>query len=108
MLGHHLSTSEKSVSARHVYLTETDFGWEIKNDGASDGLLVNGKMQARAVLQDGDEVIVGGTQLKFQSIGEQPLNYAKQAKRASGSNKIIIAAVILVAVAAGLIFSGVI
>lgn len=107
MLGHHLSTSEKSVSARHVYLSETDFGWEIKNDGASDGLLVNGKMQARAVLQDGDEVVVGGTHLKFQSIGEQPLNYAKQAKTGSGINKLIVGIVVLVVIAAGLVFSGV-
>lgn len=108
MLGHHLSTSEKSVSARHVYLSETDIGWEMKNDGASDGLLVNGKMQSRAVLQDGDEVIVGGTQLKFQSVGEQPLNYAKQAKAGSSKSLLIIGAVVLVAIAAGLVFAGII
>ncbi|MGX5202639.1 FHA domain-containing protein [Aliikangiella sp. IMCC44632] len=76
MLGHHLSTSERSVSARHVYLSETDYGWEIRNNGASDGLLVNGKMQSRVVLQDGDEVTVGGTHLKFQCSGNAPLKLA--------------------------------
>ena len=77
MLGHHLSTSEKSVSARHVYLNEIELGWEIVNNGASDGLIINDKMQIRAVLQDGDEIIVGGTKLKFQSEGDIPLNYFK-------------------------------
>ncbi len=89
MLGHHLSTSEKSVSARHVYLNETDLGWEIINNGASDGLLINGKMQIRAVLQDGDEIIVGGTKLKFQSVGDVPLNLSKPKHSKSVSSKII-------------------
>ena len=107
MLGHHLSTSERSVSARHVYLSETDLGWEIKNDGASDGLMINGKMQARAVLQDGDEITVGGTLLKFQSVGAQPLNYTRQIKSSSGRGKIILAIIIIIAaVAAGAYFAG--
>ncbi|MET1255805.1 FHA domain-containing protein [Aliikangiella maris] len=107
MLGHHLSTSEKSVSARHVYLIDTELGWEIKNNGASDGLLVNGKMQSRAVLQDGDEVIVGGTLLKFQSVGDQPLNYASQSVQKSQSNRIAIGVILIGVILAGVYFSGV-
>jgi pSer/pThr/pTyr-binding forkhead associated (FHA) protein len=75
MLGHHLSTSETSVSARHVHLNETDLGWEVVNNGAADGLLINNKMQIRAILQDGDEITVGGTRLKFQSKGDVPRSY---------------------------------
>ncbi len=97
-LGHHLSTSEKSVSARHVYLREIDLGWEIKNDGAADGLLVNDKMQSRVILQDGDELIVGGSLLKFQCIGEQPLNYARPVKE-SGNKTLLIISVFIIAVA---------
>jgi|GEM_PF-2529724 len=108
MLGHHLSTSEKSVSARHVYLNETDLGWEIRNDGASDGLMINGKMQPRAVLQDGDELAVGGTILKFQSIGEQPLNYARQSQSQSSTGKIVMGIVVVVAIVVGLYVAGVI
>lgn len=89
MLGHHLSTSEKSVSARHVYLNESDLGWEVFNNGASDGLLVNDKMQIRAVLQDGDEITVGGTKLKFQAVGDVPLSYFKPGRSKSASSKII-------------------
>lgn len=89
MLGHHLSTSESSVSARHVYLNESDLGWEIVNNGASDGLLINGKMQIRAVLQDGDNITVGGTQLKFQSVGDVPLSYFKPKRKKSISTKLI-------------------
>jgi len=89
MLGHHLSTSEKSVSARHVYLSETDLGWEIINNGASDGLLINGKMQIRAMLHDGDEIIVGGTKLKFQSQDDIPRNYFKPQRSKSSSLKFV-------------------
>ena len=83
LLGHHLSTSEKSVSARHVYLNETDTGWEIVNNGASDGLLVNGRMQIRAVLSDEDDVLVGGIHYKFQSSGKEPKNYFRPTKNNS-------------------------
>ncbi|WP_444995057.1 FHA domain-containing protein [Aliikangiella sp. IMCC44359] len=107
MLGHHLSTSEKSVSARHVYLMGTDLGWEIKNNGASDGLLVNGKMQSRAVLQDGDEIIVGGTLLKFQSVGEQPLNYKTQHQQKKNMTGLVVSGVIVTLLLAGLYFSGI-
>jgi len=95
MLGHHISTSEKSVSARHVHLNEIDLGWEIVNNGASDGLLVNGKMQIRAVLQDGDNITVGGTELKFQSVGETPKNYFTPQNSSSFPLKLIIGIVIL-------------
>ncbi len=107
MLGHHLSTSEQSVSARHVYLQETPLGWEIKNDGASDGLMVNGKMQAKAILQDGDELIVGGTLLKFQSTGDKPLSYRKpQPKKSSGNGLLIMGILVLGIVVAGAVAFG--
>jgi len=107
MLGHHLSTSEKSVSARHVYLNETDVGWEIINNGAADGLMINGKMQARVVLEDGDEIIVGGTLLKFQSVGDRPLNYAKPDNESTSLAKILVYLLIIGVAAAGLFYSGV-
>jgi pSer/pThr/pTyr-binding forkhead associated (FHA) protein len=90
MLGHHLSTSEKSVSARHVYLNETDLGWQVVNNGASDGLLINNKMQIKAILQNEDEITVGGTRLKFQSIGETPKNYFTPRRSKSSVAKVII------------------
>jgi len=107
MLGHHLSTSEKSVSARHVYLSESDLGWEVVNNGASDGLLINGKMQIRAMLHDGDEITVGGTKLKFQSQGEVPQNYYKPQSRKSDLSTfiwlvVIVGVVVAVAYTQGL------
>jgi len=107
LLGHHLSTSEISVSARHVYLNESDLGWEIKNDGAADGLMVNGKMQSRAVLQDKDEITVGGSLLKFQCIGSEPLSYAKPVTKSSDGAKVAIVFGVVVAVAIGVYFSGI-
>jgi len=102
MLGHHLSTSEKSVSARHVHFNETDLGWEIVNNGAADGLLINNKMQIRAVLQDGDEITVGGTKLKFQSIGDTPRNYFRPKGEGKSSS---LKLVITIAILAGLVGS---
>ncbi len=98
MLGHHLSTSETSVSARHVHLNETDLGWEVVNNGAADGLLINNKMQIRAILQDGDEITVGGTRLKFQSKGDVPRIYFVPKRSASRvPKKILIAGIVIVA-----------
>jgi len=107
MLGHHLSTSEKSVSARHVHLNETDLGWEVVNNGASDGLLINNKMQIRAVLQDGDEITVGGTKLKFQSVGDTPRDYFTPTRgKKSSSVKIILTIVMLVGLTGSAYFLG--
>lgn len=92
LLGHHLSTSEQSVSARHVYLNQTETGWEIVNNGASDGLLINGRMQIRAVLSDEDEVTVGGIRFKFQSSGIHPKDYFKPKKN---NSKFVVAIVIM-------------
>jgi pSer/pThr/pTyr-binding forkhead associated (FHA) protein len=105
LLGHHLGTSEKSVSARHVYMHETDLGWEVFNNGASDGLLINDKMQIRAVLQDKDSITVGGTKLKFQSQGEQPLNYFTPKAKKSGSMGKYLAVVVILAAAAAVGFT---
>ncbi|MBV1908816.1 MAG: FHA domain-containing protein [Kangiellaceae bacterium] len=97
MLGHHISTSETSVSARHVHLNETDLGWEVINNGAADGLIINNKMQIRAILQHEDEITVGGTKLKFQSVGETPNNYFVPKRKKSSSFKWVVAFVLFVA-----------
>jgi len=104
LLGHHLSTSEQSVSARHVYLNQTDTGWEIVNNGASDGLLINGRMQIRAVLSDEDEVTVGGVKFKFQSSGVQAKNYVKAKKSNSKFIIPVVAIVSLIAVVSWLAY----
>jgi len=99
MLGHHISTSESSVSARHIHLIEQELGWEIVNNGASDGLLINNKMQIQAILQDGDEIIVGGTHLKFQSKGDVPLNHFTPASKKSSPVKGIMVLVVIAVIA---------
>lgn len=69
LLGHHLSRTDESVSARHVYLYATDMGWQIKNNGAAGGLLVNEKMCTQAMLQEGDKITIGGITLVLWSHG---------------------------------------
>lgn len=101
MLGHHISTSEISVSARHIHLNEEDIGWEIVNNGAADGLLINSKMQIRAVLNDGDELIVGGTKLQFQSKGDIPLSLYTPRSDDSGLSMVtkVVGALVVIGVA---------
>ncbi|MCO7226783.1 FHA domain-containing protein [Pleionea sp. CnH1-48] len=72
MLGHHLSRDETSVSARHIDIFKEGTRWHIKNNGAANGLLINGRMATSATLTDGDEIIVGGMELVFQGIGNKP------------------------------------
>ncbi|NVJ60421.1 MAG: FHA domain-containing protein [Gammaproteobacteria bacterium] len=72
MLGHHLSRDDSSVSARHVEIFKNGRFWSIKNNGAANGLLVNGRMTTRATLVDGDEVTIGGMELVFQCDGQPP------------------------------------
>ncbi|MDH5432317.1 MAG: FHA domain-containing protein [Gammaproteobacteria bacterium] len=90
LLGHHLSRSEESVSARHVYLKLTDVGWEIKNNGAADGLIINKRMQTQGVLHDEDEVTIGGTKLKFQCNGSQPRRYQTEVQSEPDTNHMIL------------------
>lgn len=96
MLGHHISTSETSVSARHVHLNETDLGWEVINNGAADGLLINTKMQIRAILQDEDEITVGGTRLKFQAQGDTPKPYFVPKNKQSFPLKTVVSIVVII------------
>ncbi len=72
MLGHHLSRDDSSVSARHVEIYREGRHWFIKNNGASNGLLVNGRMTAMIRLVDGDEITIGGYELQFQGLGAKP------------------------------------
>ncbi len=72
MLGHHLSRDDSSVSARHVEVFKKGRFWSIKNNGAANGLIVNGRMTTRATLVDGDEVTIGGMALIFQCEGKSP------------------------------------
>ncbi|PWK47290.1 FHA domain-containing protein [Pleionea mediterranea] len=72
MLGHHLSREETSVSARHIEIYKKGRFWSIKNNGAANGLLVNGRMTTRSTLVDGDEVTIGGMNLLFQCEGKSP------------------------------------
>ena len=70
--------------------------------------MVNGKMQARSVLQDGDELTIGGTLLKFQCVGDQPHNYAIPEVKSLSAGKIVLVIVIIAAIVVGGYFSGLI
>lgn len=90
MLGHHLSRDDSSVSARHIEIYKNGRFWTVKNNGAANGLLVNGRMTTRATLVEGDEVRIGGMDLIFQCEGKQPKSYQFEQEKPFNIGKIAI------------------
>lgn len=100
ILGHDRSRSDESVSARHVYLYATNLGWQIKNNGASDGLLVNGKMCTSTILQENDEITVGGNQLRLLSYASGSVSHrSSQSAKKKGPWLLVFAAILGLAAA---------
>jgi pSer/pThr/pTyr-binding forkhead associated (FHA) protein len=96
MLGHHLSRSEISVSARHVYLYATADGWKVKNNGASDGLRVNERMTSEAILNEGDTVTIGNTLLTVHSQAKLSDSYEPEAKKSNAVGKLAIITIVII------------
>jgi len=56
---------EQAASRHHARIEPTDDGYEIVDLGSGGGLTVGGETITRHTLQDGDEVVLGGTRLRF-------------------------------------------
>ena len=56
------------VSRRHAVFERSTFGWSVRDTGSSNGTFVNGdRLQATHYLSPGDQVVVGGTTITFQT-----------------------------------------
>jgi hypothetical protein len=57
---------DPNVSRRHAELRREPEGWVIADLGSTNGLKVNGRRVAEAVLQPGDEITLGLSRLSFE------------------------------------------
>jgi len=55
-----------SVSRRHAYLKKEDGGWVLYDNGSTNGVRVNDTAVPRAVVKDGDQVLIGTFVLRFR------------------------------------------
>ncbi len=58
--------SDPNVSRRHAELRRDGEGWSIVDLGSTNGVKVNGRRVDEAVLEDGDRITLGLTELTFQ------------------------------------------
>jgi hypothetical protein len=57
---------DTTVSRRHARLTPADGGYQIVDEGSSNGIYVNGARVSEALLRPGDEVSIGNTRFRFE------------------------------------------
>lgn len=67
--GNHVQLSCPEVSKRHALLQHTQQGWRIQDLNSRNGLFVNGKRVAEAILKDGDQLLIGPYVLIFEIEG---------------------------------------
>lgn len=64
--GNPVQLSSPEVSKQHAFLKRTKIGWCIQDLDSRNGLFVNGNKVREAVLQDGDQLVVGPYTLVFE------------------------------------------
>ena len=64
-----LVLAEPRASTRHARITRTPQGYTITDLGSMNGTFVNGQPIARAMIQPGDTIRIGHTELSFQAGG---------------------------------------
>lgn len=64
-----LRLEDLGVSGNHAVLVKTAEGWLLRDLGASNGTLVNGKRIQECLLRDGDTIKIGDTYVVFQCRG---------------------------------------
>jgi hypothetical protein len=61
-----LRLADRFVSSRHAVIRRTDGGFQVRDEGSTNGTFVNGqRLLGELALQDGDEVEIGATVLQF-------------------------------------------
>jgi sigma-B regulation protein RsbU (phosphoserine phosphatase) len=61
-----LVVTDLAASRRHLEIRPLNGGWECRDLGSRNGTLVNGRPIASCRLEDGDEIAVGETRLRFE------------------------------------------
>ncbi len=63
----HLQTDDERMSASHARLVKQSDGWMLVDSGSKNGSFVNGKRVLSRLLEDGDQLEIGGTMFIYRS-----------------------------------------
>jgi pSer/pThr/pTyr-binding forkhead associated (FHA) protein/CHAT domain-containing protein len=61
-----LALADPNVSRQHLHLTWQEGAWQITRQPQAGPLYVNGRQQGQAALQPGDQLVFGGTVVRFE------------------------------------------
>lgn len=81
MRGNDIVLNDRRVSRKHAFITSVDEGFRLTDGHVEGGTLVrsvnhvyvNGTKQLEHILQDGDEILIGQSRLRFEKIDTKPL-----------------------------------
>jgi pSer/pThr/pTyr-binding forkhead associated (FHA) protein len=59
-----------TVSRRHAILSEEEEGTVLLDDRSANGVVLNGERVSRAVLRDGDQILLGEVALRYVEVPE--------------------------------------
>ena len=65
--GNTIVLSDPAVSRKHVGINRTDQGYEMADLGSTNGIYVNGHRMPKKLLESGDLMRVGNTEMVFKS-----------------------------------------
>lgn len=57
---------DRIVSKEHCHIERVDGGWQVRDLGSLNGTFLNGKKIDKAMLSDGDELMIGSTRIVFE------------------------------------------
>jgi pSer/pThr/pTyr-binding forkhead associated (FHA) protein len=63
-----LVLDDQNVSRRHAELRPVDGGWVVADLGSTNGVELNGRRVETAALADGDRIVLGQTELRFEQL----------------------------------------
>ncbi len=63
---------DAQASLRHATIARTAAGYLVADEGSTNGTWVNGEQVESRLLRDGDEVVIGGTVIRFRERSRPP------------------------------------
>jgi len=70
--GNAICLADQAASSRHAEIIGHADGWRIEDRGSMNGTFVNGQRVTGARLADGDQILIGATELRFEQESDDP------------------------------------
>ncbi|MED5370982.1 MAG: FHA domain-containing protein [Myxococcota bacterium] len=67
-----LTLADASASRHHAEIRRVGLDHHLRDPGSANGVFVNGKRISEHLLQDGDLLRIGDTELRFEALGRRP------------------------------------